>query len=444
MRIEHNSVLASRTAHSCLWAVIVTILSLLLCACGQDEPYAGVDQGAVALIVPADASPTTSEVAGELSSYLASLLGTAPSLHELEASGGADGIAALSEAERAGLTIVLDADFFGSRALAVQGASGLSGNGYVLTAQHAGGYRNRLDARIGGTTVLLAAPTPLGKRYAAYELLRRLGVRFFHPEEEFIPRLPAAQVQARANTPTVLARVDSRGAPEPQYQPDYAQRSFTFHGSHPLEHLESFSDSRHPIDEARNVNLWIVKNRGNRFRGAGRGIAPAARKVARAQELDALRIRLGMPSTAGITLHNQQQGASAVVDPNLPVPPKQQIESYVDQRLEDAGPDLVEFGIHFGPTEVTVTPDLETVDWINWAGRRVLQRRPDLRVLINNHTTGSQATPNFSNLDQPRTRAPSGGALRRRCRVPRGYTQMRSRSERTGSGDPRQEEAGPR
>lgn len=85
----------------------------------------------------------------------------------------------------------------------------------------------------------------------------------------------------------------------------------------------------------------------------------------------------------------------------LPEPPQQQIEDYVDAQLEAAGPDLAEFGIHFGPTEVTVTPDQQTVDWINWAGRRVLSRRPDLPVSINNHITGSQPTEHFGDLGCP-------------------------------------------
>ncbi len=381
--------------------LLLLLGTLLFLACGRDEAYSGTQAGAVLLIVPQNAQAATLSAADELSVYLTALLGSTPSRALLPLAAGQDGVVAAQRRQRAGLTIVLDAHLLAVPEYADARVAGLPEGGYLLGAEHGGDFSNRLDGGAGGTLVYLASASGLGIRYAVYELLRRLGVRFYHPEQEYVPRLPAHQVQARAATPTVESRRDSKGQVVIEHVPDYAQRGYTFHGSHPLEHLESFSDSSHPIDEARNANLWILKNRGNRFRGPGRGVAPESRRKARADELNALRISWGMPSTAGITLHNQQQGASAVVDLALPEPPQQQIEDYVDAQLEAAGPDLAEFGIHFGPTEVTVTPDQQTVDWINWAGRRVLSRRPDLPVSINNHITGSQPTEHFGDLGCP-------------------------------------------
>src|SRR5690606_6030684 len=66
-------------------------------------------------------------------------------------------------------------------------------------------------------------------------------------------------------------------------------------------------------------------------------------------------------------------------------------------RVEDA----YNFGIHFGPTELTTTPDLETIEWIELAGNAALALRPDLQIEINDHTTGSQPVEHFDDLGCP-------------------------------------------
>ena len=111
------------------------------------------------------------------------------------------------------------------------------------------------------TTLTLFADTQLGHQYAVYEVLRQLGARFYHPEEEYVPEISSRQVQLRARQRTVLARGDT-------YRPDFKFRSLPFM-VHPLE-LQSFSDAAHPIGEAQRVNEWMVKNRGAQFRGGSR------------------------------------------------------------------------------------------------------------------------------------------------------------------------------
>ena len=50
-------------------------------------------------------------------------------------------------------------------------------------------------------------------------------------------------------------------------------------------------------------------------------------RAQRAAELEELRVLLGFPTGTGIELHNQQQGASAEIDPGSEIPVKQQIEA---------------------------------------------------------------------------------------------------------------------
>ncbi|MCA9669076.1 MAG: hypothetical protein KC503_25950 [Myxococcales bacterium] len=305
-------------------------------------------------------------------------------------------IEALTERRRAGLVLVLEAATVSSGHLAPLSLAGLEGDAFRIVTERVGRFENGLDDDGGATIVWTDGRTALGKQYAVYEVLRRLGARYYHPEEDFLPRNPSHLLRRRAEASTAIRP----GADGITFSADYEKRGFTFHGAHPLEQLEAFSDSNHPIDEAANVNDWIIKNRGETFRGAGRGIAPAERRQQRVEQLRALQRVLGMRGGAGISLHNQQQGASADIDPSRPVPVKKQIEDYVTAQLA-AAPDAVDFGIHFGPTEFTVTPDKETVDWINWAGRKSLELRPDLKVMINDHISGSQPTDNFDDLGCP-------------------------------------------
>ena len=264
---------------------------------------------------------------------------------------------------------------------------------FVLATRQLPTTQNPLDGATSRLEVALASNTRLGRFYAVYELLRRLGARYYHPEDEWLPQVPAAQVPLRLATPTALG-------PGPVFAPDFVHRSYTFHGAHPLEHLESFSDARHPVAEARNVNDWIIKNRGDLMRGAGRGIAPAADRETRVADLERLRQRRGLRRSTGITLHNQQQGASADLDPTSVTPLSDQVRAVVAQRLAVA-PDAYAFGIHFGPTELTTTPDLETVALIDLAGQTALSLRPDLHIEVNNHTSGSQPVDNYDDLGCP-------------------------------------------
>jgi hypothetical protein len=358
-------------------------------------------EGAVLVLAPKSGDEMMQRLEGELERYLPALSGAQPAFVRVTpgadpAPGGA--LEQLAQATGAGLVLVFDGDRLAPDLAEVGDpalyASLLEQNGYRLVVIDRGQWKNNVGG-YGTTFVLIVATTRLAKQYALYEVLRRLGARFFHPEQEYLPKNDPRQLRLRARTPTVLAKLDSTS-----YAPDFAPRGYSFHGLHPLEQLESFSDGSFPIDQARRVNEWIVKNRGDQFRGSGRGIASAADAALRVRELDQLRVALGFGRGGGITLHNQQQGAHSSIDSADSSLAKDQIESYVAAQLAQI-PDAQDFGIHFGPTEFTVTPDRETVDWINWAGRKAQAVQPGIRVIVNNHITGSQPTPNFDDLGCP-------------------------------------------
>jgi len=264
---------------------------------------------------------------------------------------------------------------------------------FRVAVRAVGSTANPLDGAPGTMVVDIDGRHVLSLQYGVYEALRRLGARFYHPEEEFIPRIPGSSIRARLTTATALGT-------GPVFEPSFIHRSFTFHGAHPLEHMEAFSNPEHPIDEAVHVNTWMVKQRGDMFRGAGRSVVTAAQRRQRAAELEELRLQLGLRRGTGITLHNQQQGGSPDIDWSSNEPVDEQIRRVVTAKLA-ATPDAISFGIHFGPTELTTTPDIPTVTAINLAGRTALSLRPDIVVEINDHTSGSQPVEHFGDLGCP-------------------------------------------
>ncbi|MCA9708919.1 MAG: hypothetical protein KDK70_23945 [Myxococcales bacterium] len=248
----------------------------------------------VLLVLPADADPLTERLAEATAGYLSTVSGqpVAPTRLGAEAA-GLDALEGLAQEHRAGLVVVLEADRLAPEAIDAARIEALGPDGFVLDTVDVGAFDNRLGDR-GATVVLTAGGGRLPRQYAAYELLRRLGVRFFHPEQEHVPQPPRADLRALARRPTLL----HRGGPD--YRPDFAWRSWSFHSAHPLEHLEAFSDPAHPIDEAVHVDDWVVKGFGNRFRGAGRGVVSEQAQAVRAQQLDELRELLGFPRGTGI------------------------------------------------------------------------------------------------------------------------------------------------
>jgi hypothetical protein len=370
---------------------------LWLTAC-RDGTCVADGRRAVLVVVPDDGDPLDQRLALSMAKYLGTITDrpvVPMELPDAQYDALAD-LEALAERHRAGLVIVLSADRLATDQVDAARMAALGEQGFVLETHDVGSWQNRLDDdEPGATIVLTAGAERLPRQYAAYELLRRLGVRFFHPEQEHVPVHDPADLRELARRPTVLHREGQR-----DYLPDFAWRSFSFHSAHPLEHLEAFSDPEHPIDEAVRVNDWIVKGFGNRFRGPGRGAVPEEARQRRAAQLDELRRLLGFPTGTGISLHNLQQGASAEIDGRSDVPARVQIEALVAEKLAQV-PDATWFGINFGATEFTTTPDEETVQWLDWAGQAALRLRPEISVEINVHITGEQPSPHFGDLGCP-------------------------------------------
>lgn len=343
----------------------------------------------IVVAVPAGSDPVIGRTAQTVAEGLASMgLGTVPTV--AVADGSLEALEAMALQRRAGLVVALDA----------AGAE-LEGDAFAVEVEDRGRWTGGLPG-LGATFVRLGGASKLADQYAAYEFMRRMGARYFHPEQEYIPQIDATTARARARTPTALARKRANGTADPVYRPDFEHRSFSFHSAHPLAIGESFSDAEHPIDEALRVHDWIVKNRGDLTKEGMRGTATGERRTRRLAELEENRKSLGLRRMVGITLHNLQQGENAALsDPaSGGESAAARIEAEVARRLAQA-PDTVAFGVHFGTTEFTTTPDRTTVAQLDQVSEAVKRLRPDLAVLVNAHITGAQPTPHFDDRGCP-------------------------------------------
>ena len=221
-----------------------------------------------------------------------------------------------------------------------------------------------------GMVVLLAGRGLLGRQYAAYEWLHQLGVRFFHPEQTYVPERP----------------LWPRDAIERRHTPDFTWRSVSLHLTHPLELGDIFrlGDERY-LDEALRYIDWQIRN-GASFgtQGVGRG-AHAEYGIMR-----------GLPRDSGMSLHNQQQGASAIIDPDDPRSDEEQIAAAIDARFGDDPARYPKFfSFTFNPSEFTEIDDRDVVRQMTFLVNTIRDKSPDTIVMCTNHGTAGPPTPHY-------------------------------------------------
>lgn len=221
-----------------------------------------------------------------------------------------------------------------------------------------------------GTLVALGGGGLLGRQYAAYEWLHGLGVRFFHPEQEFVPAAPAWP-QAP------LSRWDT---------PDFRDRSVSLHLTHPLELGDPWrlGDEQYS-EEVRRYIDWEIKNLASQGKdGFGEG------------ELRGYGQRRGFPRSAGFSLHNQQQGGRPIVDPDDPRSEEEQIAAAIDERMGDDPALWPEFfGFTFNPSEFTEINDLDAVRQLTFIAEYMEEHYPGVTVHCINHGTAGPPTENY-------------------------------------------------
>lgn len=238
------------------------------------------------------------------------------------------------------------------------------------------GEKKSENARV----IALWGDEPRGAQYAVYDLLQTLGVRFFHPEQEFVPD--------HLILPDNLAKV---------VNPSFKYRGFSLHTTHPVELINSFANCMDDAGPAKRWIDWIIKNKSNMATTSARGgWLPEDCYRKRTQEIQSYAAGRGFLTTSGIGFGNYQQGGSfRTVDPKTGLPAKEDVIKELEDKLGDKAKKYDLFGVHFGTSEFTTTDDIATVELFNVIARWMKENRPDIPVFINNHTSGGQITPHY-------------------------------------------------
>ncbi|MBI3071431.1 MAG: hypothetical protein HYY84_04805 [Deltaproteobacteria bacterium] len=222
----------------------------------------------------------------------------------------------------------------------------------------------------GGRRVMLRGGGLLSAQWAVYDLLQRLGVRYFHPEQTVYPKVIA--------WPAEPIRVVER--------PAFQQRYLHAHRTHPIELVAPLG--AHGLDMAGYQRRWIdwnVKMRQSSVDGTDETYIGDYRNVR------------GFPWGGGLNLLNAQQGGRPLLSPDDRRPESQQIAEAIDRQMRprDGFPPPSSFGFQFNANEFTPVDDVKTVERIRFITDYVSSKYPGVDIYTINHGTAMAPTPNF-------------------------------------------------
>jgi hypothetical protein len=235
-----------------------------------------------------------------------------------------------------------------------------------------------------GRLVTLAGGGLLGRQYAVYEYLHHLGVRFFHPEQEYVPSAPAFTDAPWSRTHT----------------PAFTWRSVSLHLTHPLELGDAFNgpdDTYH--DEGVRYIAWQVKNGASHGHG---GIGSG--------EYAEYGHQRGFRRGAGLGLHGVQQGSRPLIDPDDPRTEEEQIAAAIEVRMNVEHPPET-FGVSFNESEFTLAPDTDIVRQLTFIANYFAEHYPTVELMTTNHGTHQEPTENYGvrSFDLPQFAPPNLG-----------------------------------
>ncbi len=206
-----------------------------------------------------------------------------------------------------------------------------------------------------GVLVTFSGTGQLQRQHAAYAWLHRLGVRFFHPEQTYVPEQPAWGDGPRSRT----------------VRPAFRWRGVRPELSHPIE-LGDASDA-----ERRSYARWQVAN--------GATLAVFAQGVER-----------GLARSAQFHLHRSTPGSPAALDPADGRSEDEQIRGALEPLLSK-GPKIVDFtfdgpGPVPGPGEAS---DVDVVRQMTLIADHIRAEHPDTIVLTSNRGVATGDAPEF-------------------------------------------------
>jgi hypothetical protein len=222
-----------------------------------------------------------------------------------------------------------------------------------------------------GSLVVTRGGSVLAAQWAAYDLLERFGVRFFHPEETYVP-----ERLVMPDDPLDVALV-----------PFLRWRTMNVHRTHPVE-----LSPPDPIPEGLDMGVhqrrwidWCVRNKHTAASGWDK------------EHVGNYAYDRGFPRQAGINLLNTQQGGRPVIDPDDPRPEEVQIEEAIVAALEpgEGEPPTTAFGFQFNPSEFTEANPFDTVRRLTFIADWFAQNRPEILLTTINHGTAGELVDGY-------------------------------------------------
>ena len=221
-----------------------------------------------------------------------------------------------------------------------------------------------------GILIELSGGGLLGRQYAAYDWLHGLGIRFFHPEQEYVPAEMAKPAEPAFR----------------EFTPAFKYRSVSLHLTHPLEMGDIFTLGKaEHLSDGINYIDWCVKN----LASDGRGGIPV-------EGYEQYGIMRGFTTSAGFRLYGMQQGNHGLIDPDDPRPADQQITDKITELMgtdPDNYPDF--FSFNFDPTEFTEMDDQLVVHQMTVIADFIDQNYPGVQIVTTNHGTYGEPTAHY-------------------------------------------------
>lgn len=213
-----------------------------------------------------------------------------------------------------------------------------------------------------GKVLRLKGGSLLAAQWAAYDLMERLGVSYFHPEQTFYPK----GLQWPRETLSVEA------------SPSFPVRSLHVHRHHPVELKAPLNaDSAMMATIQKRWIDWNVKIKNNEANGFDESFVG-----------DYAYAR-GFPRIVGFAILSVQQGDERAIDPNDPRPEVEQLKAAIDRKLADV-PGLPQASVllfTFNESEFSEADEELTIQRLEFVSTYVRENYPGVSVRTINHGT---------------------------------------------------------
>jgi len=233
----------------------------------------------------------------------------------------------------------------------------------------------------GERVVAIAGADARGRQYGIYDVLERLGFRFFHPEQTYAP--PAADVKWPAKVDVFET-------------PSWGRRGFHFHTEHPIEASEFLLvPSATHRQWAHDLIDWLARNKANYWEFELLRTVDYDKTAPYFKELVDYSHARQVDAGVVVTWVFQQQKAWKLL-PSVVIENKAALERGLD-RIMQVPWDHV--NLEMGGTEFTKVGDRLQVAWMNDTVAYLAAKYPHTSASVKVHCSTGQTAPHYGGVN---------------------------------------------